>query len=232
MNNKGADQTARMRRLVCAFVVRKPPKTGFLATRPKCELYHCRCLKKYFILPCILSVMAITYVHFNLKANSKPMRRVSKPKSLVMLYAQNQSKPERIRTQTIDPDDYLQKVREQGVLSDNVSLRKLLELHSNNVTGSYVISLSSEEQMMLRTSQAAFQLNVFVEAKLKDKALVLENFLKMVNIFIPCKHAKKNRATIGPPANAIQMTLILKYLINIHPTRYLTYDILSLSNDH
>ena len=33
-NNKGADQTARMRSLVCAFVVRKPRKTGFLATRP------------------------------------------------------------------------------------------------------------------------------------------------------------------------------------------------------
>ena len=33
-NNKGADQTARMRRLVCACVVRKPPKTGFLASRP------------------------------------------------------------------------------------------------------------------------------------------------------------------------------------------------------
>ena len=33
-NNKGADQTARMRRLICACVVRKPPKTGFLATRP------------------------------------------------------------------------------------------------------------------------------------------------------------------------------------------------------
>ena len=33
-NNKGADQTARMRRLVCACVVRKPPKTGFLATAP------------------------------------------------------------------------------------------------------------------------------------------------------------------------------------------------------
>ena len=32
-NNKGADQTARMRRLVCAFVVHKPPKTGFLALR-------------------------------------------------------------------------------------------------------------------------------------------------------------------------------------------------------
>ena len=34
-NNKGADQTARMRRLVCACVVRKPPNTGFLASRPK-----------------------------------------------------------------------------------------------------------------------------------------------------------------------------------------------------
>ena len=34
MNNKGADQTARMRRLVCTCVVRKPPKTGFLASRP------------------------------------------------------------------------------------------------------------------------------------------------------------------------------------------------------
>ena len=33
-NNKGAVQTARMRRLECGFVVRKPPKTGFLATRP------------------------------------------------------------------------------------------------------------------------------------------------------------------------------------------------------
>ena len=37
-NNKGADQTARMRRLVCACVVRKPPKTGFLASRP---MYVC-----------------------------------------------------------------------------------------------------------------------------------------------------------------------------------------------
>ena len=32
-NNKGADQSARMRRLVCVCVVRKPPKTGFLALR-------------------------------------------------------------------------------------------------------------------------------------------------------------------------------------------------------
>ena len=31
MNNKGADQTAQMRRLVYACVVRKPPQTGFLA---------------------------------------------------------------------------------------------------------------------------------------------------------------------------------------------------------
>ena len=29
--NNGADQTARMRRLVCACVIRKPQKTGFLA---------------------------------------------------------------------------------------------------------------------------------------------------------------------------------------------------------
>ena len=34
-NNKGADQSARMRRLVCVCVVRKPPKAGFLALRPK-----------------------------------------------------------------------------------------------------------------------------------------------------------------------------------------------------
>ena len=33
-NSKGADQSARMRRLVCVFVVRKPPKTGFLAPSP------------------------------------------------------------------------------------------------------------------------------------------------------------------------------------------------------
>ena len=35
-NNKGTDQSARMRRLVCAFVVCNPPppKTGFLASRP------------------------------------------------------------------------------------------------------------------------------------------------------------------------------------------------------
>ena len=33
-NNIGADQTARMHRLVCAFVVLKPQKTSFLASRP------------------------------------------------------------------------------------------------------------------------------------------------------------------------------------------------------
>ena len=36
--NKGADQSARMRRLVCTCVVRKHLKTGFLATRPICHL--------------------------------------------------------------------------------------------------------------------------------------------------------------------------------------------------
>ena len=29
-----------MRRLVCAFVVRKPPKTGFLAARPICVKFE------------------------------------------------------------------------------------------------------------------------------------------------------------------------------------------------
>ena len=33
-NDKGADQAAQMRRLVCTFVVRNPRKTGFLALRP------------------------------------------------------------------------------------------------------------------------------------------------------------------------------------------------------
>ena len=33
-NNKGADQTERMLRLVCTFVVGEPPKKGFLVLRP------------------------------------------------------------------------------------------------------------------------------------------------------------------------------------------------------
>ena len=37
--NKGADQTARMRRLVCACGVPQPPKTGFLVSRPIYEYY-------------------------------------------------------------------------------------------------------------------------------------------------------------------------------------------------
>ena len=34
VNNKGADQSVRMRRLICTFVVHKLLKTGFLAFRP------------------------------------------------------------------------------------------------------------------------------------------------------------------------------------------------------
>ena len=113
-----------------------------------------------------------------------------------MLSAQNL--PKRIRTQIIDPDDYLHEVRAQGDLSDNVSLRKFLKLHSDNMTGSYAISLSREEQRMLGTSQAALQLKAFVEAKLTDKDIILENFMKMVNIALLSKHAK--RATNDPPA--------------------------------
>ena len=40
VNNIGADQSAQMRRLVCTFVVRKPPKTGFLASRPIWNTQH------------------------------------------------------------------------------------------------------------------------------------------------------------------------------------------------
>ena len=36
MNNKGADQNARMGRLVFTSVVRKLPKTGFLESMPIC----------------------------------------------------------------------------------------------------------------------------------------------------------------------------------------------------
>ena len=39
MNNKGADQTARMRRLVCTCVVRTLTKTVFLASWP---IYNAR----------------------------------------------------------------------------------------------------------------------------------------------------------------------------------------------
>ena len=38
--NKGADYTVGMCRLVCAFVVRKPPKKVFLASTPKYEPQH------------------------------------------------------------------------------------------------------------------------------------------------------------------------------------------------
>ena len=40
MNNKGTDQSAQMRRLACAYVVRKPPKTGFVATRPNFNVFN------------------------------------------------------------------------------------------------------------------------------------------------------------------------------------------------
>ena len=36
MKSKGADQNARMDRLVCTSVVRKPPKTGFLESMLIC----------------------------------------------------------------------------------------------------------------------------------------------------------------------------------------------------
>ena len=64
MNNKGADQNARLRKLVCAFDVSKPPNTGFLAPRPiyGCGGYLRQCDRSFnqdkfveFILPdCVI----------------------------------------------------------------------------------------------------------------------------------------------------------------------------------
>ena len=47
---KGADKNARMRRLVCACVVHKPPKTGFLASRPYVAVQCIRVLLPTFFL--------------------------------------------------------------------------------------------------------------------------------------------------------------------------------------
>ena len=48
LNKKGADQTAWMRRLVCAFVVRNPPKPG--CTRVKAHF-----MVNLFIGQCVLN---------------------------------------------------------------------------------------------------------------------------------------------------------------------------------
>ena len=60
-NNKGADQTALMRRLVCACVSRKPQKTGFLASRPialpsLCDLMYFFC-GSFMFLFCLVFAM-------------------------------------------------------------------------------------------------------------------------------------------------------------------------------
>ena len=61
-NNKGDDQTARMRRLVYAFVVRKPPKTGFPTTRPIYDPFHHYFLEIKIITRTI--VYLIIYAHY------------------------------------------------------------------------------------------------------------------------------------------------------------------------
>ena len=50
--NKGADQSARMRRLVCAFTVCNPPKTGFPASRPILSEFFLIYLKMHIFLIC------------------------------------------------------------------------------------------------------------------------------------------------------------------------------------
>ena len=52
-NNKGADQAARMRRLVCVCVVRKPPKTGFLSRQGPSN----RAFNQHYIWPNAYAVL-------------------------------------------------------------------------------------------------------------------------------------------------------------------------------
>ena len=54
-NNKGTDQTARMCRLVCACVVHKLPKTGFLESRPISVIYFVTTTTIQLLGLCILS---------------------------------------------------------------------------------------------------------------------------------------------------------------------------------
>ena len=63
-NNKGTDQSAGTCRLVCAFVVGKPPKTGFLASRRKlcCISVEVKCV---LILPKeVSSITILSKCHF------------------------------------------------------------------------------------------------------------------------------------------------------------------------
>ena len=53
-NNKGADQTARMRRLVCAFVVCKPPQDR--VSRDKAQIYN-----YYMPVCCIVKSITLRY---------------------------------------------------------------------------------------------------------------------------------------------------------------------------
>ena len=68
--------------------------------------------------------------------------------------------------------------------SDIVHLRKIHELTSKHVTGNYVVSLNSSEQMKYENSQAAFLLKAFMKTRSQEKNIILEDFMKMVNIHV------------------------------------------------
>ena len=67
--------------------------------------------------------------------------------------------------------------------SDIVHLRKIHDLTSKHVTGNYVVSLNSSEQMKYENSQAAFLLKAFMKTRSQEKNIILEDFMKMVNIY-------------------------------------------------
>ena len=66
---------------------------------------------------------------------------------------------------------------------DIVHFRKFHELTSEHVTGNYVVSLNSSEQMKYENSQAAFLFKAFKKTRSQEKNIILEDFMKMVNIY-------------------------------------------------
>ena len=93
--------------------------------------------------------------------------------------------PKQNRTKDADQEQYLHEARNNANLtySDIVHFRKFHELTSRHVTGNYVVSLNSSEQMKYENSQAAFLLKAFIITRSQEKNIILEDFMKMVNIY-------------------------------------------------
>ena len=126
-------------------------------------------------ISCILMVTITCTYHFT----------VSNSDSDVKFQASLKEIPKHNRTKDAHQEQYLHESRNNVKLtySDIVHLGKIHELTSKHVTGSYVVSLNSSEQMQYENSQAAFLLKAFTKTRSQDKDIVLEDFMKMVNIY-------------------------------------------------